>query len=228
MRIGIDEVGRGPVAGPVSVCAFGSLLSDEILVSLFPKNVLRDSKKLSEKMREEIFEKLIVLEKERKVFYHVSSRSAEEIDTKGISLCIRECIAETLLSIRKQISQSEGKNDIPLITSLPHDNYQKNEEEQEDFLFHVYLDGSLHAPKKYIHQETIIKGDEKVPVIACASILAKVTRDSYMKNVAEQFPLYGFENHVGYGTKSHNDAIQKYGPTPLHRKTFLKRILTNG
>jgi ribonuclease HII len=86
----------------------------------------------------------------------------------------------------------------------------------------VYLDGGLKAPKHYINQETVIKGDEKIPAISLASIVAKVTRDRYMFRMASRYPGYGFEKHVGYGTKAHYGAIRKIGLTPLHRRYFLK------
>lgn len=91
---------------------------------------------------------------------------------------------------------------------------------------HVYLDGSLQAPIRFIQQKTIIKGDEKIPVIACASIIAKEMRDAFMKELAKEYPAYGFEKHVGYGTSVHYEAIKSYGLTPLHRKSFLKKMVT--
>jgi ribonuclease HII len=88
----------------------------------------------------------------------------------------------------------------------------------------ILLDGSLYAPKEFKKQKTIIKGDEKEPAIGLASIVAKVTRDRYMLKMAGKHPLYGFENHVGYGTKKHYLAIKKHGMTDIHRKSFLKRV----
>jgi len=87
--------------------------------------------------------------------------------------------------------------------------------------YHIYLDGGLHAPSEYIHQETIIRGDELHPVISMASIMAKISRDKIMANYAKEFPEYGFEKHAGYGTKAHYLAIKKHGQTPIHRKTFI-------
>lgn len=199
MKIGIDEVGRGPIAGPVTVCAFATELSDEELLALFPKKELKDSKKLTAKNRALIFEVLQILQSEGKVFWHVSSRTAKEIDQRGISICIKECIQESLEMICKALLRKE-----------------------ESLL--VYLDGSLHAPTRFIRQETIIKGDENIPVIACASIVAKETRDIFMKELAKDYPAYGFEKHVGYGTRAHYEAIKSHGLTPLHRKSFLKKL----
>ena len=88
----------------------------------------------------------------------------------------------------------------------------------------IFLDGSLKAPVEFA-QETIIKGDEKIPAISLASIMAKVTRDRYMKKISKKYPLFDFYIHKGYGTKKHILAIKKYGPSELHRKTFITRIL---
>ena len=87
----------------------------------------------------------------------------------------------------------------------------------------IYLDGGLKAPKKYINQKTVIKGDEKIPIIAAASIVAKVTRDGKMRKFAEKYPKYGFEKHKGYGTKEHFSRIKKFGLSPEHRRSFLIR-----
>ena len=203
MNIGIDEVGRGPVAGPVTLCAFArntSVIKDEEILTLFPKKILKDSKKLSKKTREEIFVELEKLQKEGKIHFVSVARSATDIDEKGISLCIKECISELLKEMGSRLSLS-----------------------CDDFF--VYLDGSLHAPKEYTHQETIIKGDEKIIEIACASIVAKVLRDAHMKELGISYKEYGFEKHVGYGTKAHYEAIKKYGMTKFHRTTFLKKLL---
>ena len=89
----------------------------------------------------------------------------------------------------------------------------------------VLLDGGLKAPREFIYQKTIIKGDEKELSISLASIAAKVTRDAYMTKLAKKYPAYGFEIHKGYGTKKHREAIKKHGPSEVHRMSFLGRIL---
>ena len=92
----------------------------------------------------------------------------------------------------------------------------------------VRLDGSLFAPREFVFQRTIIKGDEKEPIISAASIIAKVTRDKMMEEFAREYPLYGFEEHKGYGTAAHKKAIRAYGATPIHRKSFLHLDLPFG
>lgn len=196
-RIGIDEVGRGPIAGPVVVCVC-AVEKDLDLLYLFPKGELRDSKKLSEKKRGEIISALDSLEKEKKLQWRIGEVSAERIDEIGIVPSLKEAMDQALISL-----ESAG---ISLDTE-------------------VLLDGSLYAPKRYEKQSTHIKGDEKFIEISLASIIAKVYRDRLMKEIGKELPLYGFENHVGYGTKAHYFAIEQYGFTKYHRKSFLKRLI---
>lgn len=193
--IGIDEVGRGPIAGPLVVCAC-ALKSGVDVLPLFPKGELRDSKKLSERVRFAIVEKLQPLVESSDVIFGIGEISADQIDGLGLSLAIKDALALALKKVHEQ--------------GLPQDTF-------------IFLDGSLYADEKY-QQETIIKGDEKIPEIALASIIAKVYRDTFMKKVADAYPDYGFESHVGYGTKAHYEAIKKFGLTPLHRKTFLTKM----
>lgn len=184
--IGIDEAGRGPLAGPVSVGAV--MVSRDFDFSIF-KN-LKDSKKLSEAKREEFFEII-----NKKIKYEVVLVSNKIIDKKGISYAIKVAIQNLLKKLNPNIKQTK-----------------------------IFLDGSLKAPEEFI-QETIIKGDEKIPVISLASIMAKVTRDRYMKKISRRYPLFDFDIHKGYGTKRHIEAIKKHGPSELHRKTFISRIV---
>lgn len=195
--IGIDEVGRGPVAGPVVVVACAVKEGFDALC-LFPKHELRDSKKLSEKNREKIRNELDNLNREKKVLWGIGEVSARCIDEIGIAPSIKEAMNQALFQLEQRGISLESN---------------------------VVLDGSLYAPERYTNQETYIKGDEKFVEISLASIIAKVYRDNLMKKVAQEFPEYGFENHVGYGTKSHYDAIVKNGMTPYHRRSFLKRII---
>ncbi len=198
--VGIDEVGRGPIAGPVAVCSFKLPITDyQLLIERWKeetKTPLRDSKKLSKKQREIWFEYLKKQKEEGNCDYVVSFVSPENIDKFGIAKCIQKAIDSSLLNLIK--------------TNILEPSYYK-----------LMLDGGLHAPKEYTNQETIIKGDELYPVISCASIMAKVLRDKVMTKYGKEYPEYGFENHSGYGTKVHYGAIKKHGQTPIHRKSFI-------
>ncbi len=194
--IGIDEVGRGPIAGPLVVCACALKVGTDVL-PLFPKGQLRDSKKLSEKARLSIVEKLQPLVESTNVIFGIGEVSAQEIDEMGLSRAIKEALS---ISLKKVHAQNISKGTF------------------------IFLDGSLHVDESY-KQETVIKGDEKIPEIALASIIAKVYRDTLMKKVADAYPEYGFASHVGYGTKAHYEAIKENGLTPLHRKSFLSNFL---
>lgn len=190
--IGIDEVGRGPLAGPVAVCAFKMPVK-------FPTNgfgPLKDSKKLTHEKREIIYFKLKELKKNKKVDYFVSYESAKRIDKIGISQAIKNCLAKSLKNLK--IKPAECL---------------------------VLLDGGLKAPAEYRNQKTIIKGDEKERVIAFASIVAKVSRDTLMCKMAKKYPKYSLEIHKGYGTKKHCDALRKYGLSDEHRRCFCKNFI---
>lgn len=184
--VGVDEVGRGPIAGPLTVCAV-LVPSDFNIASL---GRVRDSKQLNVYEREEIFEKV----SKEAVQYAVSSITASTIDARGMRYALHTAVERVLRKL-----------------TLPLD-YTR-----------VLLDGSLHAPESYC-QETIIRGDQKVPAIALASIIAKVTRDRTMVKYSTEYPDYGFEQHKGYGTKRHFEAIEKNGPCSLHRLTYLKSV----
>ena len=188
--VGIDEVGRGPLAGPVAVCAFVWLSGGRA-----PKELegIKDSKKLSEKKREEWFAKIAQFKKEGKCDFKVSFKSAKYIDTNGISKAIRECLELCLKKL-----ELDAKS------------------------VHVLLDGGLKAPQEFLNQETIIKGDTKEFMISAASIMAKVTRDRLMVRLSKKYPYYGFDIHKGYGTLSHRTSIQKNGISKEHRRTFIK------
>jgi len=191
--IGIDEVGRGPLAGPLTLCA--CRVGADFDFGHFKK--IKDSKKLSSQKRQEWFEKISTLRAKGLVTFALSSVDAEEIDSMGLSHCIKKAIRNILDELVASPLETE-----------------------------IRLDGSLYAPKEFIFQKTIIRGDEKEPIISAASIIAKVTRDRVMTEFSEMYPLYGFDAHKGYGTTSHIKAIKAYGTTPIHRKTFLKGILS--
>ncbi len=192
--IGIDEAGRGPLAGPISVGAFA--VKSKGSLKLF-KGV-KDSKQLSEKQREKWFAIIRTHSKKGTVSYAVSFSNAATIDTKGLTRATR-------MAMGRSLKRLEANGFAPIDSR-------------------VLLDGSLYAPSKYVNQTTIIDGDAKEPIIALASICAKVLRDRKMKRLAKLYPQYGFEIHKGYGTKAHYKAIRKHGISELHRATFLKGI----
>ncbi len=185
--IGVDEVGRGPIAGPVAVCAL--LWKDR---EFDPPPHIKDSKQLSPQKREEWFEQVRIWEKEGRVSFAVSFICAETIDKVGISPSTHRAVSNAIRRLEVDPAQ-----------------------------VHILLDGSLYAPEEYYHQETIIRGDEREPVIALASIVAKVHRDRLMEKMSDQYPGYGFEVHKGYGTSEHYRALKKLGPSPLHRLSFI-------
>lgn len=187
--IGIDEVGRGPVAGPVVVAAV--CVAADFDWRRLPG--VNDSKKVSEKHREILFEKVLELQKTDEVRFACAKVSAPVIDRDGITAAVATAVARSL-----------QKLSVP-----PHEVFVK-------------LDGLLKAPAAYPHQETIVKGDQTEKEIALASIIAKVTRDRYMVRMSEKYKGYGFERHKGYGTKMHMDAIKKNTPCVLHRASFLR------
>ncbi len=191
--IGIDEVGRGPLAGPVTVCAFAILHDD---LKLLEKVGAKDSKVLSEQKRDLVAHKLIELSKEGRCVYRIASTAPEVIDEKGLTKAIQMALDATLRKLKIHPEHAD-----------------------------IYLDGGLRAPQKFFRQHTIIKGDGKVPVISCASVLAKVHRDALMNDYDLKFPQYGFFNNKGYGTPEHYKAIRKYGIIQIHRRLFLKGIV---
>ena len=213
-KIGIDEVGRGPLAGPVAVCAF-LMKDDSFLENQKEKKLpkLKDSKKLSKKQREIWFEFLKKQKEEGSCDYAVSFVSPENIDKFGIAKCIQKALNQSLEKVTSQDSSNSSRFTL------------KGSDATQNFKnlasYQIFLDGGLHAPAEYVNQETIIRGDELHPVISLASIVAKVSRDAIMTKYSKNYPEYGFEKHSGYGTKAHYEAIKKYGQTPIHRKSFI-------
>ena len=178
---GVDEAGRGPLAGPV--CAAAVILPAGIEIP-----GLDDSKKLSDKRRRELFPVI----KEAALAYGIAFADEKEIDSINI-------LQATFLAMERAISNLGIKPDIALIDG----------NREKDFGIAV---------------ETVVHGDSLSASIAAASILAKVTRDDYMLEMAESYPGYGFEIHKGYGTKAHYAALLEKGPCPIHRMTFLKKL----
>ncbi len=188
--IGVDEVGRGPLAGPLAVGAF--VASDRMLKTNFSK--VKESKQLSREQREEWFAKIKKLSLEKKVFYAVTFVSASVIDRIGLSKALRVAVASNLKKLDATVNTK------------------------------IILDGSLYAPRKFKNQKTIIKGDEKEPLIALASVVAKVLRDKKMIRLSKKFPQYKFDIHKGYGTSLHYKMIKRHGISPIHRRSFLKNL----
>ncbi len=207
--IGIDEAGRGPLAGPVSVGIV--VVPRNFNWALIPG--VNDSKKLSPKKREMIFERALELVADGKLQYSVQMPSAKKIDKQGITPVIREALSKGL--------QEVFLNRQDLFKNTVRDGFVDWD------LVEVKLDGSLYAPEYCVHQETIIKGDAKEKVIGLASIMAKVTRDRYMEKIANKpaFQDYDFAQHKGYGTLAHRTAIAKYGLSPEHRTSYCKNII---
>ena len=178
---GVDEAGRGPLAGPV--CAAAVIL---------PPNLelpgLNDSKKLTDKKRRA----LAPIIKEKAIAYGIAFADHKEIDEINI-------LQATYLAMERAISQLSVRPDMALIDG----------NRAKDFGLPV---------------TTVVHGDALSASIAAASILAKVTRDDYMDQMAEQYPEYGFQIHKAYGTKAHYEALREFGPSPIHRMTFLKKF----
>lgn len=179
---GIDEAGRGPLAGPVYAAAV--ILPPDCVI-----DGLNDSKKLTEKKREKLFDEI----KEKALAYGIASADEKEIDEINI-------LNATFLAMKRAVNSLSVKPDLALI-----DGNQK--------------------PHTGIEEVTVVKGDAKSMSIAAASVLAKVSRDRFMLDMAEKYPQYEFERHKGYGTKLHYEKIAQYGVCEIHRRTFLKKIL---
>lgn len=178
---GIDEAGRGPLAGPV--CAAAVILPRDLEIE-----GLNDSKKLSDKRRRVLFDEITA----QAVTYGIAFAIEQEIDEINI-------LQATFLAMRRALAQLSIQPSIALIDG----------NRETDFGLPV---------------RTIVKGDSLSANIAAASILAKVTRDDFMLEQAKLYPEYGFDIHKGYGTKAHYEALRKYGPCPIHRRTFLKKF----
>jgi len=184
---GIDEAGRGPLAGPVVVAAVVFEEGNGI-------ELVRDSKKLKASLREELYEKII----DECEDYKIEIVDNDVIDELNI-------LKATMLGMERCLDSLKIKNEKVIVDG----NYFKlNNSRHDDYDF-----------------ETVVKGDDKVFEISCASILAKVTRDKLMREHDKEYPLYNFKQHKGYATKEHISNIKKYGLCDLHRKTFCRRIL---
>lgn len=173
---GIDEAGRGPLAGPLTIA--GVILNQ-------PIEELNDSKKLTEKKREALFEIII-----QNSDYHIARFSAAQIDELGLSACLAAGLQEIMSALG-----------------------------EADYLY----DGNSKFGVSGLR--TMVKADATIPEVSAASILAKVTRDREMIELASRYPQYGFEGHKGYGSAAHIEAIRRYGHCEIHRKTFKLKTL---
>ena len=178
---GVDEAGRGPLAGPVYAAAV-------ILPRGLVLEGLDDSKKLTEKKREALFDPI----REQAIAYGIASASVEEIETRNI-------LNATFLAMNRAI---EKLSSVPAL---------------------ALIDGNRNTGITF-PSRCVVKGDAKCADIAAASVLAKVSRDRFMLEMARQYPQYRFEQHKGYGTKLHYDMLREYGPSPIHRMSFLKKL----
>lgn len=212
--IGIDEAGRGPIAGPVAVCAF--LIFDKKGQEFL--RGARDSKKVSEKNREKWFEKILKAKDMGLVDFSVRFSSEKVIDKKGIVYAIKSALEKALSDLESRNSEKEMYRINERTTRGNFFNFDKKK-------IKVFLDGGLHAPLDYFNQETVIKGDDKIQAISLASICAKVLRDRRMKRISKKYAKYKFEVHKGYGTRLHYKMISENGLCPLHRKSFLKSLI---
>ena len=190
---GIDEAGRGPLAGPVVVACV--IMPKESMIE-----GVNDSKKVSEKKREKLYEEIT----KEAIAYGVGIISQEEIDRINILNATKEGLTLAIKEMEKNLKERKR-------------NFEKPEIILVDALTKIDTDG--------ISYRSIIKGDAKSYSIAAASIIAKVTRDRIMRQWNEVYPVYGFEKHKGYGTAMHINAIKEYGLCPLHRRSFVKNII---
>ncbi len=190
---GIDEAGRGPLAGPV-VVACVVMPRDSMIEGV------NDSKKVSEKKREKLYEEIT----KEALGYGVGIISQEEIDKINILNATKEGLTLAIKNLEKDLQE-------------------KNRDFQKPEI--ILVDALTKIDTDHIPYRSIIKGDSKSYSIAAASIIAKVTRDRIMRQWDEVYPMYGFEKHKGYGTAAHIAAIKEYGLCPLHRRSFVKNIV---
>lgn len=194
--VGIDEAGRGPLAGPVAVAAVVQpiRMSRRVLDSDKSLGILRDSKHLSPKKRERWFGWLRKQQIARRLRFTSSLVGEKTIDRIGIVRAVKIGIRRVLGRLKIKPGQ-----------------------------YRIVLDGGLKASAKYKNQQTVIRGDSTVPIIMLASIVAKIRRDRRLVRLAHRFPSYGFEIHKGYGTKKHYTALRRRGLSSIHRRSFLKK-----
>ena len=243
MKLFIDEAGRWPLAWPMHI---GIILP----LKRFSKNEFKDSKKLSEKQRENLFSHIEKLQQDWKILFSIGSVSNTEIDKLGMTKALNLAIKRGIRRIILLFTVSGLKRSGPVFSGISRDGggqrpkdfycskgtpiskkeiekWQKENWENIELVIDwnnkFWLDKDLKIKVK-----TVVKWDDKIKEISMASILAKVSRDRIMENeMDKKYPKYNFKKHKWYGTKEHRDAILKYGPCKIHRKLFLRKIMWN-
>lgn len=194
--VGVDEAGRGPLAGPVAVGVIISSPKGILEIVKRSPIALKDSKKLTKSQRDIWYKHILLCKEEGFCDFAVAMSSSDYIDKHGIKKAAQKAVDTCF----KKLSLHEKAR--------------------------ILLDAGLRPPEKYENYVSMVKGDEREAVIALASIMAKVTRDQYMEKMAKKYPEYAFERNMGYGTARHYRALEAHGESPIHRKTFLKYLLT--
>ena len=232
MKLYIDEAGRWPLAWPMHI---GVVLP----IKKFDKSCFEDSKKLSEKQREQLFEKIEKLQKDGKIRFAIWSVSNTEIDklgmTKALNLAIKRWINQLFVLLFKWefIPQCGRDHEVveDFFWSKKHitkkDIIKRQKENNDSIELIIDWNNKFWLDKDLsIGVKTVVKWDSKIKEISMASILAKVSRDRIMENeMDKKYPKYNFKKHKWYGTKEHRDLILKYGPCKIHRKLFLRKIM---
>ncbi len=195
LLVGVDEVGRGPIAGPVCVGVFIATEKNILKIIKNAPHELKDSKKLTKIQRENWSNYLAQCKKDALCDFSINMQSNLVIDQRGIQHAIRKCVSNNFSKLKI------------------------------DAKSRVLCDAGLRPPDVYQNYISIVKGDEREAVIAMASIVAKVHRDQFMTKLGLKYPDYGFEKHMGYGTAGHYKALENKGILPVHRQSYLKKML---
>lgn len=201
--VGVDEAGRGPLCGPVVAAAVCYKTAHYVIPEELERDfaLIRDSKKLSEKQREKIYDLI-----HEHFYVGVGIVHADTIDRINILEATFLAMKSAIASLRPQLA--------------------KNNQRVRDEDLYLLIDGNQEIPNLSLKQETVVGGDGTVRSIAAASIIAKVTRDRMILEYDREYPQYGLAKHKGYGTKVHMDALRKYGPSPIHRMSFKPVLLS--
>lgn len=220
---GIDEAGRGPLAGPVVACAttvrnFQFLISnsqsnpnDKLQITKY--NLIRDSKTLSERQRENLYDFIM-----ENFFAGVGICDHKTIDRMNILQASFLAMKAAITDLKSQIQNSKSQIN-------PKSKIQKNQDQDTEYIipntkYIILVDGDKEIPSFSGEQMAIPQGDQKIKSISAASIVAKVTRDRIMREAHKKYPLYGFSQHKGYGTKIHMEMLREFGPCEIHRRSF--------